>query len=158
MEDTNLIMKTIVENMVDRYKENKDTAIEDSPNLQNLNTIIKYPMQTKTEKPIFDYLVRDNMEFDYYLFDNFNDAIRQAEKMSLSSEYSGHILIYENYFNNKTREWFGNNTFDVIEGEIFYDKHANADLHIEFYINAGEWLNPNEKWIDTITKRQSKVE
>ena len=60
----------------------------------------KYPMKNKTDRPLFEYLVRDNMHFDYYLFDEFDKALKQAEKMSISG--NRHILIYENYFNTKT--------------------------------------------------------
>lgn len=110
--------------------------------------MIKYPMKNKTDKPLFEYLVRDNMSFNYYLFDEFDKALKQAETMSISC--GRHVLIYENYFNTKTREWHGCNTFDVVRGEVRYDKHAKIELHIEFYINAGEWMNPNQKWIDRI--------
>ncbi len=111
----------------------------------------KYPMKNKTDRPLFEYLVRDNMHFDYYLFDEFDKALKQAEKMSISG--NRHILIYENYFNTKTREWHGCNTFDVVEGKVRYDKHAMPDLHLEFYINAGEWMNPNQKWIDLLKEQ-----
>ena len=104
-------------------------------------SITKYPLKDKTTNPSFEYLVRDNMKLNYYLFMNFNDALRQAEKMSISG--NRHVLIYEKYFNTRTREWHGLNTFDVIEGEVIYDKHASPELHLEFYVNAGEWLNPN---------------
>lgn len=76
----------------------------------------KYPMKNKTDRPLFEYLVRDNMHLDYYLFDEFDKALKQAEKMSVSD--GRHILIYENYFNTTTREWHGCNTFDVIEGSL----------------------------------------
>lgn len=110
--------------------------------------IIKYPMKLKTEHPLFEYLVRDNMNLDYYLFSDFDSALKQAQSMSVSG--NRHILIYENYFNTTTREWHGQNTFDVVDGRVVYDKHARVDLHLEFYVNAGEWLNPNQEWIDKL--------
>lgn len=113
-----------------------------------MSEIIKYPMKKKTDHPLFNYLVRDLMNMDYYLFEEFDDALKQAERMSLTK--SRHVLIYENYFNTTTREWHGCNTFDVIEGKVTYDKHADVDLHLEFYVNAGEWLNPNQEWIQRL--------
>lgn len=110
--------------------------------------MMTYPMYNKTQRPLFDYLVRDNISLDYYLFDTFDTALKQAEKMSISGNRL--ILIYENYFNTKTREWYGCNTFTVIGGEVIYDKHAQPELHLKFYVNAGSWLNPNQKWIDLI--------
>lgn len=103
--------------------------------------ITRYPLKNKTENPSFEYLVRDNMKLDYYLFLEFDEALKQAEKMSISG--NRHVLIYEKYFNTITREWHGLNTFDVIGGKVIYDKHAIPDLHLDFYVNAGEWLNPD---------------
>lgn len=105
---------------------------------ENRMSMIKYPMKEKTEKPLFNYLVRDNMSLNYYLYEDFDEALKRA--MALSTTNGRHVLIYENYFNTSTREWHGQNTFDVIEGKVFYDKHAKVDLHIEFYVNAENGL------------------
>lgn len=107
--------------------------------------ITRYPLKEKTVNPGFEYLVRDNMSLNYYLFSEFDEALKHAEKMSISG--NRHVLIYEKYFNTRTREWHGLNSFDVIEGKVIYDKHASPDLHLEFYVNAGEWLNPDVKLI-----------
>lgn len=104
--------------------------------------IIKYPMNKNTEKPNFNYLVRANSSMNYYLFEKFDEAYVHMKNVSLTDEC--HIACpYEPYFNNKTREWFGQNTFTAYDGEVKYDKHARVELHLEFYVNAGEWLNPN---------------
>lgn len=116
--------------------------------------IIKYPMKNKTDQPLFEYLVRDNMSMDYYLYANFDSALKQAEAMSISG--NRHILIYEPHFNTVTREWHGCNTFSVVGGRVKYDKHAEVGLHLEHYVNAGEWLNPNQEWIDTIANIERK--
>ncbi len=114
---------------------------------------MKYPMKLKTERPLFEYLVRDNMELDYYLFDDFDDALKTAETKSI--ENNGTFLIYEVYFNTATREFHGTNTFKVRCGKVQYDKHAEIELHLAFYVNAGEWLNPNQKWIDKLKEKES---
>ena len=106
-------------------------------------------MIKKTENPLFEYIVRFNDNLDYYLFDDFNSALKKAVELSNKSKIT---LVYELQFNNSTREWFGKNTFTVYDGEVKYDKHARADLLIQFYVNAGEWLNPNDEWIITLTK------
>lgn len=113
---------------------------------------MKYPMKLKTERPLFEYLVRDNMELDYYLFSEFDDALKIAETKSI--EKHGIYLIYEVYFNTKTREFYGTNTFQACCGKVKYDKHADIDLHLEFYVNAGEWLNPNQEWLEVLKKRE----
>lgn len=105
--------------------------------------ITRYPIKEKTENPRFEYLVRDNMSHNYYFFSEFDEALKHAETMSISG--SRHVLIYEKYFNTKTREWHGVNTFNVVSGKVMYNKHANVGLHLEFYVNAGEWLNPDVK-------------
>lgn len=38
-------------------------------------------MKKKTERPLFNYLVRANSSFDYYLYENFNDAIEKARQI-----------------------------------------------------------------------------
>lgn len=104
----------------------------------------KYPLKTKTENPKFNYLVRSNDSMDYYLYDEFNDALDKLKMMSLE-RHSHIICLYEPYFDTQTREWHGQNTFTACNGKIRYDKHARVDLHLAFYVNAGEWLNPDVK-------------
>ena len=110
-------------------------------------------MELKTERPLFEYLVRDNMNLDYYLFSNFNDALRCAETQSIDGNRC--FLIYEVYFENSTREFRGQNTFSIRGGKVKYDKYAEVDLHLCFYVNAGEWLNPNKEWIEILEKRNN---
>jgi len=105
---------------------------------------VKYPMKSKKEKPKFEYIVRFNDSLDYYLFEDFNKALKKAMTLSVKGKI---ILLYEIFFNSTTREFFGKNTFVVYDKEVIYDKHANPDLHISFYVNAGEWLNPKEEWL-----------
>lgn len=110
----------------------------------------KYPMNTKTEKPLFNYLIRMNSGMDYYLYEDFDTAIRKAMSLSHGADIP---LIYEVYFNTETREFFGQNTFSIYDGTIEYDKHARVELHIEFYVNAGEWLNPNNEWLEILQNK-----
>lgn len=112
--------------------------------------IIKYPMKTKTEKPIFNYMVRLNSSMDYYLYEDFDSAIKKASALSHGTDIP---LIYEVYFNTESREFFGQNTFSIYDGIIEYDKHARVELHIEFYVNAGEWLNPNKDWLEILQNK-----
>jgi hypothetical protein len=111
---------------------------------------MKYPMVKNTERPLFEYMVIQNGEFDYYLYDKFDDALKKATELSIGH---GIGLVYEAYFINSTREYRGQNTFKVFDGIVHYDKHADIGLHLEFYINAGEWLNPNEEWLKILNNR-----
>ena len=109
---------------------------------------MKYPMTKNTDRPMFEYLVRQNSEYDYFLYADFDSALKKAIELSTGIEIG---LVYEVFFNTNLRDYRGQNTFIVSDGKIEYNKHAKVDLHIEFYINAGEWLNPNKEWIEILT-------
>jgi hypothetical protein len=113
---------------------------------------MKYPMRLKKDIPLFDYIVRDNFTCDYYLFKDFDSALKKT--MSLSIE-TGIGLLYELYFNTQTREFHVQNTFTAYDGIVEYNKHNRPDLHIQFYVNAGEWLNPNEEWLSILKSRSA---
>lgn len=113
---------------------------------------MKYPMTKNTQKPLFDFLVRKNGKHDYYLYNDFDAALNKAIELSKNSFDIG--LIYEVYFNTENRQFYGRNTFRTYEGKVEYDKHAKIDLHIEFYVNAGEWLNPINDWIAILNSSQ----
>lgn len=107
---------------------------------------MKYPMNSKKEMPLFNYMVMVNGEFDYYLYEDFDDAVSKAKQLGKDLQIA---LIYEPYFCTSTREWRVQCAFKVMEGKIYYDKHAEIQLHLAFYINAGNWLNPKPEWIET---------
>lgn len=108
----------------------------------------RYPLKDKKTNPQFEFLVRDIMRMDYWLFSNFDEAITKAKTLSTPNR---HIAVYEKYFNTVTREWHSLNTFDAVDGELRYDRHARPDLHLEFYVNAGEWMNPRQDWLSLDT-------
>lgn len=118
--------------------------------------IIRYPMRSKSEKPIFNYLVKSNMEMEYWLFADFDDAVECAKNKG--KELDDTMLIYDVYFNTRTRQFYAQKSFWIWEfdGKLNYDKHGDVELHIEFYLRAGEWMNPNQEWIDTIHRRWEK--
>jgi hypothetical protein len=109
---------------------------------------MKYPMLKNTDNPLFNYIVMQNEEYDYYLYENFDMALKKAMELSHITKIS---LVYEIAFNTETREFRGQNTFTVYDGEVIYDKHVQIGLHIQFYVNAGEWLNPNEEWLKILS-------
>jgi hypothetical protein len=112
--------------------------------------ILKYPMIINTENPLFNYIVMLNGDFDCYLYDNFDMALKKAMELSHGTEIS---LVYEIAFNTETREFRGQNTFTIYDGKVKYDKHARIGLHVQFYIAAGDWLNPNEEWLSILNKK-----
>ena len=103
---------------------------------------MKYILKTKTEQPGFNFMVTRNGYFEYWLFNEFDDALSFAKTLQAKHPI-GIILIYEPYFNTVTREWHAQNTFSVIDNRVYYDKTARALLHMKFYTDAGEWQNPD---------------
>jgi hypothetical protein len=116
---------------------------------------MKYPMKEKTDNPIFDYMVIINGEFDYYLYITFNGALTKAKELSCTNRC---VLIYEYAFKNDVREFFGHNTFTIYDGIVTYHKHNDWGLHLEFYVNTGEWLNPNQEWINILKRKRGKID
>lgn len=112
---------------------------------------MKYPMNTKTDRPLFEYIVLQNGKENYFLFDDFDSALKKAIDLSIPNKIG---LVFELAFNNETREFRAKNTFTVCDGRIKYDKYARIGLHVHFYVNAGYWLNPNEEWLAILDKRR----
>ena len=114
------------------------------------NEIIKYPMKSNKEKPLFNFLVKSNMEMKYWLFSDFEEAVNYAKKLNIKLQ-DNIILIYEPHLNMRTKEYRGKLSFWLTdEGELMYGERSNIELHIEFYVNAGEWQNPNQDWIEQV--------
>ena len=95
-----------------------------------------------------------NGEFNYYLYVSFDETLKKAQELSRTNRC---VLIYECAFKNDVREFFGHNTFTIYDGIVRYDKHNYWGLHIEFYVNFGEWLNPNQEWIDILERKREEV-
>jgi len=115
---------------------------------------MKYPMNKKTDVPMFNYMVIINGEFDYYLYVSFDETLKKAQELSRTNRC---VLIYERVFKNDVREFFGHNTFTINSGIVKYDKRNDWGLHIDFYVNAGDWLNPNQSWIDILEIKSKEV-
>ena len=107
---------------------------------------MRYPMTTKTEQSKFKYLVRAGNGFDYYLYNDLGKALNKACALSM--------VGWDDYYIHEVMNIGGQYrsivTYICNKGRAEYDEFAVADLHICFYINAGEWLNPNEKLEETV--------
>jgi len=110
---------------------------------------MNYPMKMKTEKPLFNYMIRFDGNMDYYLFEDFEEALKKARELSSSNLI---IYLYEVLFISSVGDYRGKNTYTIYNGELEYDDCAVGELHIHFYVNVGEWLNPRQDWIDILNK------
>lgn len=116
--------------------------------------IVRYPMKKNTDRPLFEYLVKTNMEFEYWLFEDFDSALECAKTLHAKTDEM--ILIYDCYFDTRNRQYRAQKSFWIRhDGKVVFDKHGDIELHVEFYINAGEWMNPRQDWIDTIRRYEN---
>lgn len=109
---------------------------------------MKYPMKFKTENPLFNYFIKNNNNENYYLFADFDKALKKLMELSISS--NDIYLMYEIYFNTQSREFYLRNSFWCYNNIMDYTRYSKIDLHVHHYVNVGEWLNPNQEWIDII--------
>jgi len=72
---------------------------------------MKYPMTEKTDRPLFNYMVMENGEYDYYLYNSLDIVLKKAVELSCSTNIG---LIYEVAFNNETKEYRGQNTVKLM--------------------------------------------
>lgn len=74
----------------------------------------------------------------------YNDAEREMEKVRVLflAEYPI-SLIYEPIKNNYG-EWVMQKTFLYIDEKPIFNDRVTNELHVKFYLESGEWLNPEE--------------
>lgn len=115
--------------------------------------ITKFNLTDEEQQPPFAYVVlTDNSKskiladyLDYYLYrvDEFDKAYSQ-----LKAEYArGRDLVglYTVDFNTVDRTFRLAKSFYVnYQGKVIFDDTAMPDLHVVFYLRAGEWLNPED--------------
>ena len=112
----------------------------------------KYNLPDKTTKPEFDYIVLSGSYWtEYYLYraDEFEDAYNQL-KSEFAKGFDLAVLCDLN-FNTHSREWRAQPLFRSMQKsktEVFYDPYQKTMLHLKWYCDAGEWMNPRNKWED----------
>lgn len=112
--------------------------------------IKKYVLPDRTTKPHFDYILLSGRYWTkYYLYkaNEFEQAYNQL-KIEFSKGYDLAVLCELN-FNTKSREWRAQPLFRSThkkKAEVFYDPYQDTMLHLKWYCDAGEWLNPRDNW------------
>ncbi len=103
---------------------------------------VKYILANKETEPGFKFLVKINKaDVGYFLYNNTEEAMEKARVLSLS-EYPI-SLIYEPV-KDSYGEWVMRKTFLYIDGKPTFNDNARNELHVKFYLESGEWLNPDE--------------
>lgn len=101
---------------------------------------MKYELKNKKEEPNFKYLVKlNNACYDYYLYNDFESAAEQAHLLSLTTFPI--VIVYSVVKNEQTKEYHLKKEFLYFSGECHYSVDR-IDLHVKFYTDAGNWLNP----------------
>ncbi len=98
---------------------------------------MKIVLKDKKTEPSFKYYVKLNTPcFDYYVFDDFEQAMNKARVLSLT-EFP--IVVVMEPDKDKNGEWMFIQTFIYIQGRCQEDDKKL--LHVKFYLDAGECLN-----------------
>ena len=94
-------------------------------------------LKDKKEKPPFKFYVKTNTSnFDYYVYDDFEEAMGKARTLSLM-EFP--IVVVMEPDKDKNGEWKLVRTFFYVRGKCSEDK--TKQLHVKFYTDAGVCLN-----------------
>nr|DAV32541.1 MAG TPA: hypothetical protein [Caudoviricetes sp.] len=97
----------------------------------------KILLKNRSERPPFSFYVRENTEnYDYYAFDDLNEAMAKARILSLT-KYP--VVMVMEPWKTKYGEWRMKRTFWYIQGKCREDEAVL--LHAKFYTDAGECLN-----------------
>lgn len=103
---------------------------------------MKYSLKSKTEKPGFSYLVKTNTSnHNYYLFTDLERALNKARVLSLT-EFPLSI-VYEPCV-GRDGEWHLKKAYSYMSGKCYLEEDSRPELHVKFYTEAGQWLNPDE--------------
>lgn len=103
---------------------------------------MKFILKSKNEKPAFSFFVRTNTtNAGYYLFNDLEKALSKARVLSLTK--FPRVIVYEPC-QDKGGEWHLKKTYSYFSGKCYLEEDAKMELHVKFYTDAGQWLNPDE--------------
>ena len=97
----------------------------------------KIVLRDKREEPPFKFYVRTNTSnFDYYVYDDFEEAMGKARTLSIT-EFP--IVVVMEPDKDKNGEWKLVKTFVYVSGRCKED--GTKLLHVKFYTDAGMCIN-----------------
>lgn len=105
----------------------------------------RYDLIDKTQEPDFEYILLTGTSFvDYYLYnrDELEEAFDQLRAEAAKGFRTAHIC--KKHFSTRDRTWRVKRIFKLHCGnKVVFDEDSLGDgLHIVFYVNAGQWMNP----------------
>ena len=107
----------------------------------------RFNLTDRKQEPPFEYILLTGSSYcDYYLYklDELEEAIIQLKAEHLKGFRTARLC--RKSFRNYDRTWDIEEFFSIHPrtGKLFYEDVPDTGLHIVFYINAGQWLNPRE--------------
>lgn len=113
-----------------------------SSQAQKGRCILKFTLKSKIDKPAFSFFVRTNTAgAGYYLFADLEQALNKARVLSLTQFPL--VIVYEPC-QDKDGEWHLIKTYSYFSGKCHLEEDAKPELHVKFYLEAYQWLNPDE--------------
>ncbi len=107
---------------------------------------MQYKLESKNENPRFSFalLTGDIPSVDYYIYQE--DELEQAIAQLKSERAKGYDpRLYVPKFSNSDRTWRLKEFMELdIDGKLVWMEHGETHLHIKWYFDTGEWLNPKE--------------
>ena len=112
-----------------------------------MSGIKRFNLTDKKQNPPFEYILLTGRCYcDYYLYkeSELEEAIIQLKAEFAKGFTTARICRKD--FRNHDRTWGVEDFFsiDYCTEKLKYEDCPDSGLHIVFYINAGEWLNPKE--------------
>lgn len=109
----------------------------------------KYFLVDRMTKPSFDYILLSGEYYNKYYLYRANEFEQAYDQLKAEFAKGIHLAVLCDLdFNTRTREWRAHPLFRCSRRDerVFYDPYQQIMLHIKWYCDVGEWLNPREKW------------
>ena len=105
---------------------------------------MKYNLFDKNTEPEFAYAVLTGSSYvDYYLFaeNELEEAMLQLKKEGLAGFRTARIVVP--FFSTGDRTWRFKTFMNLdFHNKVIFDDVPRVLLHVKFYTDAGQWLNP----------------
>lgn len=104
---------------------------------------MKYMLKSNKDDPQFKFLVRNPKCTKYWIFNDLEKALDTLRIESLKE--TGFFFIVEPCFVPLHQDWRSFYSYMGCNGVVDFIEEKRILLHIEHYVDAGEWQNPEEE-------------